>query len=154
MIVMYRTHSVHAGHPDVTGDGHNRTETMASASHSTILLVDHNPATRAWTRSLLRAAGYDVLEATSGPEALTNARRRPDLIILDITLSETAGFDLYAALRAIPRLARVPVVHVSADGGEDDPCATLAAGTVGYLTHPLTPASLIGTVEAFLRTRD
>ena len=125
---------------------------MAPA-HSTILLVDHNPATRASTRHLLRSAGYAVLEATTGAEALTNARRSPDLIILDITLSETAGFDLYGALRAMPRLARVPVVHVSADS-DDVPAPTLAAGTLGYLTHPLQAAALIGTVEAFLKTRD
>ncbi|HTV00448.1 MAG TPA: response regulator, partial [Luteitalea sp.] len=119
-----------------------------------ILVVDDNVATRYSTSRVLRAAGFEVIEAANGLDALTAAGHRPDLVILDVDLPDLDGFAVCRQLRASPVTARTPVLHLSAAFTRDlDKVHGLDAGADGYMTHPVEPPVLVATVNAFLRTR-
>ena len=121
----------------------------------TILVVDDNPATLYSTSRILRSAGWTVLEAATGTDALTTARSRElSLIVLDVHLPDIDGFEICRRLRADEFTAGTPVVHLSASFINDvDKVQGLEGGAVGYLTHPVEPLVLIATIRAFLRIR-
>ena len=120
-----------------------------------ILVVDDNPATLYATARVLRASGFDVLEGTTGTEAIAKATAaEPDLIVLDVNLPDIDGFEVVRRIRAEPRVARVPIVHLSATFVQDaHKVQGLDAGADGYLTHPVEPPVLIASINAFLRAR-
>jgi len=120
----------------------------------TILVVDDNPASRYATCRVLRNAGFSLIEAATGSEALQLAQNCPDLVVLDVNLPDTDGFTVCSELRADPRTSRIPVIHLSATFvGDIHKVRGLEAGADGYLTHPVEPPVLIATINAFLRTR-
>src|SRR5688572_2081503 len=80
----------------------------------TVLVVDDTDANRYAVSRWLRGAGYDVIEAATGAEALEQARTHPDLMVLDVRLPDTSGFEVLRTLRADPMLAEIPVIHLSA----------------------------------------
>lgn len=121
---------------------------------STVLVVDDNPATRYSTSRILKSAGFHVLEAATGHEALEQAKRRPDVVVLDVNLPDIDGYQVCRELRANEETARTPVVHLSATFVSDThKVKGLEAGADGYLTHPVEPVVLIATVNAFIRAR-
>ena len=129
-------------------------EPAAAAARSVILVVDDNPASRYATSHILRAEGFQVLEAASGQEALMLAQQGPDLVVLDVNLPDIDGFEVCRRLRASPVTARTPVVHLSATFvNAADQVRGFEMGADGYITHPIEPPVLIATVNAFLRTR-
>src|SRR6476469_149858 len=85
--------------------------TMADKPVLTILVVDDNPATRYSTSRVLRSAGFEVVEATTGREAVLKASGNPDLIILDVNLPDIDGFEVCRILRSTTLTARTPVIH-------------------------------------------
>jgi len=121
---------------------------------ATILVVDDNPATRYSTSRVLKAAGFVVIEAATGGEALAQAEKGPDLVVLDVNLPDMNGYDVCRMLRSRPDSARTPVVHLSATFVSDvDKVLGFEAGADGYITHPVEPPVLVATVNAFLRAR-
>ena len=126
---------------------------MSDHRVATILVVDDNPAGRYATSRVLRASGFDVLEAGTGAEGLELAPRA-ELIILDVNLPDTDGFEVCRRIRANRQTARTPVVHLSATFVKDvDKVQGLESGADGYLTQPVEPPVLVATVNAFLRAR-
>src|SRR5580765_7523649 len=80
-----------------------------------ILAVDDNAAALYATSRVLKSAGYEVLEATTGATALAlAAAATPDLIVLDVNLPDMDGFEVCKRLRARPDTAQTPVLHLSA----------------------------------------
>jgi PAS domain S-box-containing protein len=119
-----------------------------------VLVVDDNPATLYSTSRVLRAAGFDVREGTTGGQALELAPRNIDILLLDVNLPDLHGFDVCRRLRENPETVRLPVIHVSATFVKEiDKAQGLDAGCDGYLTHPVEPTVLVATVNAFLRAR-
>ncbi|MGE3779997.1 MAG: response regulator [Pirellulaceae bacterium] len=124
-------------------------------SHIRILVVDDNPATLYSTSRVLRSAGWRVLEAGTGSEALAQVSQGVDLVVLDVNLPDIDGFEVCRRLRRAEATARLPVVHLSATFVADsDKVHGFEAGADGYLTHPVEPPVLIATVKAYLRTRE
>jgi CheY-like chemotaxis protein len=80
----------------------------------TILNVDDNQGHRYAISRVLRQAGFDVMEAETGREALAVASSRPSLIILDVNLPDMLGFDVCRELKTNPATRDIPVVHISA----------------------------------------
>jgi len=118
-----------------------------------VVVVDDNPATLYSTSHVLRAAGFDVIEGTTGDEALElTSKGAADILLLDVNLPDIHGFEVCRRLREDPRTARLPVVHVSATFVKEiHKTEGLDAGGDDYLTHPIEPPVLIATVNAFLR---
>jgi len=123
-------------------------------SSGRILVVDDNAGNRYATVRQLVAAGFDVRDVDSGQRAIAEAARKPDLIVLDVNLPDIDGFEVCRVIRANPATARIPIVHLSATFvGSADQVSGLDAGADGYLTHPVEPAVLVATINAFLRAR-
>jgi hypothetical protein len=121
-----------------------------------ILVVDDNPATLYATSRVLTGAGFRVVQAETGEDAVTRAATEPvDLVVLDINLPDIDGFEVCRRIRAGDSALRTPVIHLSATFVKDaDKVYGLERGADGYLTHPVEPPVLIATVNAFLRTRE
>jgi PAS domain S-box-containing protein len=127
---------------------------MARSPQNSVLVVDDNGPKRYSTTRVLRAAGFVVLEAATGREALERSAEDPDLIVLDVNLPDMDGFEVCRRLRQAPRTARTPIVHLSATFVDDvDKVQGLESGADGYITQPVEPPVLIATVRAFLRAR-
>jgi PAS domain S-box-containing protein len=126
-----------------------------SGSPNRILVVDDNPATLYATGRVLKAAGFEVLTATTGSDAVNLACEFvPDLIVLDVNLPDFDGFEVVRRVRAVPILVRVPIIHLSATFVQDAyKVLGLEGGANGYLTHPVEPPVLVASINAFLRTK-
>jgi PAS domain S-box-containing protein len=102
---------------------------------------------------LLRSAGYEVIEATTGAAALA-AAARADLVVLDVNLPDIDGFEVCRRLRANPETALLPVLHLSATfTNSSDFVQGFEAGADSYLTRPVEPPVLIATVRTLLFAR-
>ena len=117
---------------------------------ATLLVVDDNPASRYATSRVLRGAGFVVLEAASGQEALALAPQA-DLVVLDVNLPDIDGFEVCRRLRARPDTARTPVIHLSATfTNAAEQVRGLDGGADGYITKPFDHAALVRGVRAVL----
>jgi two-component system KDP operon response regulator KdpE len=93
--------------------------------------------------------GFEVYEATSGPQALERMRDRlPDLILLDVMMPDLDGFE---TLRLVREISTVPVIMLTAKGEEDDRVRGLELGADDYVTKPFSPRELVSRVRAVLR---
>jgi PAS domain S-box-containing protein len=118
-----------------------------------ILAVDDNAAALYATARVLRSAGYEVLEASTGNSALTLADRA-DLVVLDINLPDIDGFEVCRRLRARPETAQLPVLHLSATFTQSSDFELgLEAGADSYLTRPVEAPVLLATVRTLLFAR-
>lgn len=118
-----------------------------------ILVVDDNPAALYATSRVLRAAGYEVIEAATGAEALKNGAAA-DLVVLDINLPDMDGFEVCRRLRENPLTANIPILHLSATfTNSKDLVQGVNAGADGFLTRPLEAQVLTATVRTLLFAR-
>jgi signal transduction histidine kinase len=120
----------------------------------TVLAVDDNDAIRYSLTRYLREAGYQVIEARTGAEALELAHRDPTLITLDINLPDMDGFEVCRRLKSDPATCEIPVLHISASCVEPVHKARgLDGGADAYLAEPIDREELLATVKALLRMR-
>jgi CheY-like chemotaxis protein len=116
-----------------------------------ILLVDDEPDQVEMYGLALADAGFDVVSATTGGEAVSRARElRPSLIVLDVRLPDMTGWDVCTALRQDPRTEDIPIVILTAAA-----TATLAmdaanAGCAAYLLKPCYPDELTTAIRSVL----
>jgi PAS domain S-box-containing protein len=119
-----------------------------------LLVVDDNPASLYSTSRILRSAGFEVIEASTGTDALAAAEQDVSLIVLDINLPDIDGLEVCRRLRARGNTAYLPIVHLTATFvAADDMQQGLTAGGDSYLTHPVEPQVLIATVRTLLFAR-
>lgn len=117
------------------------------------MAVDDNPAALYATTRVLRSAGYEVVQATTGSAALA-AAPQVDLVVLDINLPDIDGFEVCRRLRASPDTAQLPVLHLSATFTQtSDFELGLEAGADSYLTRPVEAPVLLATVRTLLFAR-
>jgi CheY-like chemotaxis protein len=102
---------------------------LASASDAVrVLAIDDEEASRFIIRQMLKGTTHQVIEAASGGDGLRHAREgKPDVILLDLRLTDMTGFDLFERLRAHPSTARVPVLVVTSQRLTEDDRARLSA---------------------------
>jgi len=116
---------------------------------SRILIVEDEADIRRFVRLSLEAEGHEVHEADGVKRGLIEAgTRRPDLVVLDLGLPDGDGVDLIRDLR---QWSAVPVIVLSARGGESDKISALDAGADDYLVKPFGAGELMARVRAQLR---
>jgi two-component system cell cycle response regulator DivK len=102
-------------------------------------------------RDLLGNAGYELLEAENGAEALTTvARQRPDLILMDIQLPLMDGYEATRRLKSDPATKSIPIIVVTSYALSGDETKAREAGCDAYVTKPYSPRQLLGKVREFL----
>ncbi|HEU5049197.1 MAG TPA: response regulator [Gemmatimonadales bacterium] len=117
-----------------------------------ILVVDDEPDITALVAYHLAKAGYRVSTAASGTEALRAAREeRPDVVVLDLMLPGTSGYDVLQELRRMEETRDVGVILLTSRRDEVDRIRGLSLGADDYLTKPFSPAELALRVAAILR---
>ncbi|RFF70981.1 response regulator [Xanthomonas campestris pv. campestris] len=129
---------------------------MVLPSSHRILVVDDNAVTRYSVRRVLEHHQFVVEEAGTGGEGLVRlAAEAFAAVVLDVNLPDMSGFDIVRTLRAEPRTALLPVVHVSAASiATGDMITGLDAGADAYLIHPVDPNVLVATLRTLLRARN
>ena len=119
---------------------------------ATILVVDDEPKITQLVRDYLERAGFGVVTAADGREALMRARtEHPDLVVLDLGLPQLDGLDVTRRLR---RDGDVPIIMLTARDDETDKLIGLELGADDYVTKPFSPRELVARVRAVLRRRD
>jgi two-component system KDP operon response regulator KdpE len=114
-----------------------------------VLVVDDEPNIIGTLAPLLRRQGYDVTSAMTGRAALDAVERdRPDVIVLDLGLPDINGVDVCTEVR---RTSHVPIIVLSARGGEGDKVRALDAGADDYITKPFGSEELLARVRVALR---
>ena len=104
----------------------------------TVLLVEDTEDNRFMMRRLLEMAGYRVVEATNGEEAVRRAEAdQPDLILMDLSLPVIDGLAATRAIRKLNGLSKTPIIAVSAHDTSDFQSDALAAGCDSYITKPI-----------------
>ena len=116
-----------------------------------ILAVDDQEDNRRILRDLFTNAGYEVVEATNGLDAVTTAEaQRPDLILMDIQLPDIDGYEATRRIKAIPALQATPLIVVTSYALSGDDAKAFAAGANGYVAKPFSPRALLAKVREFL----
>jgi len=100
----------------------------------------------------LEAAGFETARALTGHEALrVAAEARPDLVVLDVMLPDLQGFEVLRILRSRDATREVPVILLTARGGEPDRLAGFELGADDYVVKPFSPRELVARVRAVLK---
>jgi len=118
-----------------------------------VLVVDDYDPGRYARVTLLRRAGFEVLEAADGAEALEQAAAgRPHVVVLDVALPVVNGYEVCRRLKADPALPGLQVLHLSSAHRDSvDHARGLEAGADGYLVDPVAPEVLLATVRSLAR---
>jgi two-component system, cell cycle response regulator DivK len=120
-------------------------------SRRRILVVDDHADNRRILRDLLGSAGFDVLEATNGEDALAQAEVVvPDLILLDIQLPGIDGYEVTRRVKANEALRRIPLIVVTSYALSGDDAKALAAGADAYVAKPFSPRAMLAKVRAYV----
>lgn len=129
-----------------------KTDYNRDMSNERILVVDDDKEIARLVRSYLEQAGYQVLVAYDGEEALHVVRRdRPDLLLLDLMLPNRDGWEITRLIRADEKLANTPIIMVTARIEDTDKILGLELGADDYITKPFNPREVLARVRAMLR---
>jgi len=119
-----------------------------------VLVVDDEPHILRSLGFVLKRAGYEVLEARSGPEALSVVQKeRPDVVFLDIMMPRLDGYEVCRRIKDSDELSGTYVIMLTARGQQQDREASLAAGADEYMTKPFSPSRALERVRAALGER-
>lgn len=117
-----------------------------------ILLVDDANTVLMMERMMLRGAGYDVVTARNGEEAVQMAiAERPDLILLDVIMPRMDGFEACRQIRANESTKAIPIIMVTTRSEATSVQTGLDAGANECLTKPFNSVELLGKLRTFLR---
>ena len=117
----------------------------------TILVAEDRDASRELICTVLTAAGYSVVEACDGREAIQRAlETQADLVILDLYMPHTDGFGVLERLRAEERYAGIPIIALTASAMAGDCERAIASGFTAYISKPVSMADLRRAIGGFL----
>jgi two-component system cell cycle response regulator DivK len=116
-----------------------------------ILVVEDQEDNRQILRDLLGNAGYEMIEAEDGEQALAQAaKHRPDLILMDIQLPLMDGYEATRRLKADPALRAIPVIVATSYALSGDEAKARAAGCDAYVAKPYSPRALLAKMREYL----
>jgi len=114
-----------------------------------VLVVDDDPAIRESLSNELRAQGYTTTAATDGRDGLRSFETRaPDLVLTDLAMPRSDGFELISAIRAT---SRTPIIVLSVRGNDADKIRALDLGADDFVTKPFSVPELLARIRAQLR---
>lgn len=118
---------------------------------ASILAVDDSASMRQMVAFTLKGAGYDVVEAADGVEALNIAKSRSvNLVITDVNMPNMDGISLIKELRTLPSYKFTPLLMLTTESGADKKQQGKAAGATGWIVKPFNPDQLLNTVKKVL----
>jgi two-component system, chemotaxis family, chemotaxis protein CheY len=116
-----------------------------------ILAVDDSPSMRNMVGVTLRGAGYEVVEASDGEEALEYARGHSvDLVLADVNMPRMNGITLVAQLRALPGYRLTPLLLLTTESSQQSKQQGKQAGATGWMVKPFHPDQLLATLDRVL----
>ncbi len=116
-----------------------------------ILIAEDEPDIRDLIAFTLRFAGYEVVTASNGEEAVDLALKEiPDLIMMDVRMPRLTGYEACKQIKADPAVQHIPVIFLSAKGQESEIQAGLEAGAEDYLLKPFAPDQLTHRLRELL----
>ncbi len=117
-----------------------------------ILAIEDDPPIRRFLRTTLTVQGYELVEAPTAKDGLIQATtRNPDIVLIDLGLPDMDGLDV---IRKIREWSQVPIIVLSARGGENDKVEGLDAGADDYLTKPFGVGELMARIRVALRRKE
>lgn len=120
-----------------------------------ILVVDDDPDIFEIVQVNLEGAGFEVIGASNGLEALRRIRRESaDLVILDVLMPEMDGWEVLREIEVNPRTAGMPVIMLTCKSEDNDILRGLEEGAVEYVTKPFYPDNLVASVKILLNVFD
>ena len=116
-----------------------------------ILLIEDNNDIRENTCELLELEGYEVIFAANGKNGLTLAKeKKPDIILCDIMMPETSGYDVFFELKNDTETAHIPFIFFTASAEKGEIAEGFAMGANGYIRKPFEPKELFDTILSCL----
>jgi PAS domain S-box-containing protein len=126
-----------------------------SVRPTTVLVADDRPANRYAIVHALTRSGFEVIEASTGKEALELARELPNVILLDVKLPDILGYEVCRRIKANPHTSHIPVLQVSAAFvNNESRVYALESGADAYLIQPVEPSVLVATVNSLVRLQE
>jgi two-component system chemotaxis response regulator CheY len=114
----------------------------------TILAVDDSASVRQLVRMTLTGAGYQVIEAGDGREALSKAQAGGvDAVVTDVNMPHMNGIELVGALRKLPAYAGVPILCLTTESDEGVKAQARSAGASGWIIKPFRPEQLLSVIK-------
>ncbi|MCF6157683.1 MAG: response regulator [wastewater metagenome] len=121
-------------------------------SDKNVMVVEDNEKNRKLMRVILKANGYNVIEATTGEEALNLLKdQKPDIILMDIQLPGIDGITLVKHIKADATTNDIPIVAVTAYAMKGDEQKILDAGCNAYISKPINTQELPRIVEKYIK---
>lgn len=117
-----------------------------------ILAVDDSASMRQMVAFTLKGAGYNVIEAADGQEALDKARgAKVDLVLTDQNMPKMDGITLVKSLRGLPSYTGTPILILTTESSDEMKAKGKAAGATGWLVKPFDPARLLDVIKRVIR---
>jgi two-component system chemotaxis response regulator CheY len=117
----------------------------------TIMTVDDSTSMRQMVKATLQSAGYGVVEAADGQEALDYARENSvDLVISDVNMPRMDGITLVHELRALSTYRLTPLLLLTTESSQDKKLEGKRAGATGWIVKPFNPQQLLATLQKLL----
>ena len=118
---------------------------------ATILAVDDSASMRQMVSFTLKGAGYEVIEAADGKQALELAKqKRVNLVLTDVNMPVMDGIALIKALRALPNYKFTPMLMLTTESADHKKQEGKAAGATGWIVKPFNPDQLLATIKKVL----
>lgn len=119
---------------------------------ATILAVDDSASMRQMVSHTLKSAGYEVIDAADGSQALSKAKQTAvNLVITDVNMPVMDGITLVKELRALPQYKFTPILLLTTEAGADKKAEGKAAGATGWLVKPFNPDQMLATIKKVVR---
>jgi two-component system, NtrC family, sensor kinase len=123
-----------------------------TSERTTVLIVDDRVANRYTTSHALTRAGFEVIEAATGMEALELSKQLPTVIVLDVKLPDILGYEVCRRIKSNAQTRHIPVLQLSAAFlSNESKLYALESGADAYLIQPADPVVLVATVKSLVR---
>jgi two-component system chemotaxis response regulator CheY len=116
-----------------------------------IMTVDDSPSVRQMVSFTLQDAGYEVVEASDGQDALNKLQGQVDMIITDLNMPNMDGIELIKNVRSDANYKFIPIVMLTTESQDSKKQEGKSAGATGWIVKPFKPPQILGVVQKLLK---